>query len=49
MLEMFAHMREYLEEDDYNCEEIKPHVPTHLTDLKNNFRESPSKADHSAT
>jgi hypothetical protein len=32
-LEMFDNMNEYLEENDYAFEEIKPHVLTHLTDL----------------
>jgi hypothetical protein len=36
-LEMFVNMTEYLEENDYAFEEIKPHVLTHLTNLESNF------------
>jgi hypothetical protein len=37
-LEMFVNMTEYLEENDYAFEEIKPHVLTHLTNLESNFK-----------
>jgi hypothetical protein len=37
-LEMFVNMSEYLEENDYAFEEIKPHVLTHLTNLERNFK-----------
>jgi hypothetical protein len=37
-LEIFVNMSEYLEENDYAFEEIKPHVPTHLTNLESNFK-----------
>jgi hypothetical protein len=36
-LEMFVNMSEYLEENDYASEEIKPQVLTHLTNLESNF------------
>jgi hypothetical protein len=39
-LEMFVIISEYLEENDYTSEEIKPHVLTHLTNLKRNFKNS---------
>jgi hypothetical protein len=35
--EMFVSMSEYLEENDYSFEEIKPHVLTHLTDIESKF------------
>jgi hypothetical protein len=38
-LEIFATMSEYLEENDYAFEEIKPHVLTHLTNLESNFKD----------
>jgi hypothetical protein len=31
-------MNEYLEENEYAFEEIKPHVVTHLTNLESNFK-----------
>jgi hypothetical protein len=37
-LEMFVNMSEYLEENDYAFEEIKPHVLSHLTNLESNFK-----------
>jgi hypothetical protein len=37
-LEMFVSMSEYLEENDYAFEEIKPHVLTYLTNLESNFK-----------
>jgi hypothetical protein len=37
-LEMFVNMSEYLEENYYTFEEIKPHVLTHLTDLESSFK-----------
>jgi hypothetical protein len=36
-LEMFVNMSEYLEENYYAFEEIKPHVLTHFTNLESNF------------
>jgi hypothetical protein len=35
---MFVSISEYLEENDYGFEEIKPHVLTHLTNLESNFK-----------
>jgi hypothetical protein len=35
---MFVNMSEYLEENDYAFEEIKPHVLTHLTNIESNFK-----------
>jgi hypothetical protein len=37
-LEMFVNMSDYLEENDYTFEEIKPRVLTHLTNLESNFK-----------
>jgi hypothetical protein len=37
-IEMFVSMSEYLQENDYNFEEIKLQVLTHLTNLKSNFK-----------
>jgi hypothetical protein len=37
-LEMFVTMSEYLEENDYAFEEIKPHALTSLTNLERNFK-----------
>jgi hypothetical protein len=37
-LEIFVNMSEYLKENDYAFEEIKPHVLTHLTNLDSNFK-----------
>jgi hypothetical protein len=37
-LEMFVNLSEYLEENDYAFEEIKPHVLTHLPNLESNFK-----------
>jgi hypothetical protein len=37
-LEMFVNMIEYLEENGYASEKIKPHVLTHLTNLESNFK-----------
>jgi hypothetical protein len=37
-LEIFVNMSEYLEENDYAFEEIKPHVLTRLTNLESNFK-----------
>jgi hypothetical protein len=37
-VEMFVNMSEYLEENDYTFEEIKPHVLTHLTNLESSFK-----------
>jgi hypothetical protein len=37
-LEMFVSMSEYLEENYYAYEEIKPHVLTHVTNLESNFK-----------
>jgi hypothetical protein len=37
-LEMFVNMSEYLKENYYASEEIKPHVLTHLTNLESNFK-----------
>jgi hypothetical protein len=37
-LEMFVTMSDYLEENDYAFEEIKPHVLTRLTNLESNFK-----------
>jgi hypothetical protein len=38
-LEIFDNMSEYLEENYYEFEEIKPHVLTHLTNLESNFKD----------
>jgi plasmid replication initiation protein len=35
---VFVNMSEYLEENDYVCEEFKPYVLTHLTNLESNFK-----------
>jgi hypothetical protein len=37
-LEMFVNMIEYLEENDYAFQEIKPHLLTHLTKIERNFK-----------
>jgi hypothetical protein len=37
-LEMFVNTSEYIEENDYAFEEIKPHVLTHLTNVESNFK-----------
>jgi hypothetical protein len=36
--ELFISMSEYLEENVYAFQEIKPHVLTHLTNLESNFK-----------
>jgi hypothetical protein len=37
-LEMFVNMSEYLEENDYTFEKIKPHVLPYLSNLESNFK-----------
>jgi hypothetical protein len=36
-IEMFVTMSKYLQENDCEFEEIKPPVPTHITNLERNF------------